>query len=807
MQKYYDEEEERFEDGEQQQRQFLANERLTVVDWVLAAVLSLAVFVGITVFAVPGLSPLAWDSAAVAAGLRPPMDVFPGFSRAIAHMLFLGGVSSGTTLLRVLGHVCAALTAGSVYLFLRAMIAMLVRGRLMFAARRYLVQRVAAAVGAAVFACSDPAWRAGQAFSAESFLILLTVLAVTPFILFLLNGRLVSAYLSMFLLGALAAETPLGLILLAICWFAYHMAVRHDALGEQMPLLDPLTSQTAKWNLTFFWSVGITAGIGLNCWSFLHMGGAATLTGGLPLAYGMRWWTVFMETAGSLGWVLAFVFCVLPFIVAIIMLPLAVSEEQFLPYHVGGLFFIAALVSFSQLSFASPVWFWTWGPLTEVRSVYILQFFLLLAAVTVAFFLTVMGVDACCRNHERLASFRVAEDDSADATAGQGGSRRHGVIVLGVVSAVLLAGVLPGRPQPVARQMLGIVDDFADEVLKECGDARCLFTDGAIDARLELGAAARGRKLVTIPMTSGDSEYEKLLRMRAAEDDEDRAVLGMDASTALRSWMRDKPARFAKCATMFGMELWCRDGLEVPPCSGTLMRPGMSEADIDAGAKAARKLGDRIVAMYDAGGIDSSAGERTLKAFTLVQWRLSRLARERAARADRAGRLEIAKAEQSLADRLDDRNAALKTLVKAAERRKDATLRQVTPREGLQLALLRADFALAHRYAGMVLAADPDNPDANFGSGMYFFQQEQWTRAEEALSACLKRKPAEPAVLNNLALAQMKQGRFDEAAANAAKALKLVPNSAEVKDTLATIENEKQKVKNGNSKDRRTKKD
>ena len=76
-------------DGDQQQKMFLADEHLTFVDWLVAASLAVLVFIGVTVFALPGLSPVAWDSTAVAAGLRPPVDVFPGFWRSIAHLAVL----------------------------------------------------------------------------------------------------------------------------------------------------------------------------------------------------------------------------------------------------------------------------------------------------------------------------------------------------------------------------------------------------------------------------------------------------------------------------------------------------------------------------------------------------------------------------------------------------------------------------------------------------------------------------------------------------------------------------------------------
>lgn len=788
MRSYYDEDEkDEGEDGQPTQRMFLPDERLRVMDWILAAALAALVFAGMSLYAFPGLVPEVWNDAAVAAGLRPPSDVFPGFWRVVVRLFFLGGVPAGEKCLCIAGRVCAALTSGMVYLFLRASLALLVRGRLRTSQRRYLVQYVASFLGAMFFACSDPAWRAGQAFTPGGLQVLLTLAAVTPFVMFMLDGSLFCAYSSMFLLGALAAETPLGFVLLAFCWIVFRMALRHDALCENMPLLEPLTAQTAKWNLTFFWGVGLAAGVVLNCWSFTKMGGAQALAqGGLPLAYLLRWWAIFTGTADSLGWVLAFVLCVLPFAVACLILPRAVDEENFLPYHVGAIVFVCGMVAYSQLSMVPQLWFWTWNPLTAVRSSYFLQMFLLLSACTVTYLVTVLGCDACCRNHAKLSSLRAMDDD-VEVPLDLPRGKRHGLVVLFVASAIFSVGVLPGRTLERTRELLGIIDAFAEEVLRECGDAECIFTDGAFDDRLELGAAAKGRKLVALSMMAPDSPYQRRLRLRAAADAEDRTVLSMGAPATLRSWQRDRPKRLEKAAFQLGFELWQRDGGEPPACSGTLARIGMDEKSRAEGVAAARDLAGRISTFHAAGGPDSTAGALAVEKFNLVQWRIARLARIRAGRADRAGDLATAKAEHDMADRLDDSNSALKRIVKEAESRRDGTLKQVTPREGLQLALLRADFALASRYAKPILDADPDDPDANFGVGMYFFQTKQWTLAADSLKACLRRKGKEPAVLNNLALALMHIGQFSEAEKRAKEALKLVPESAEVKATIAEI--------------------
>ena len=148
--------------------------------------------------------------------------------------------------------------------------------------------------------------------------------------------------------------------------------------------------------------------------------------------------------------------------------------------------------------------------------------------------------------------------------------------------------------------------------------------------------------------------------------------------------------------------------------------------------------------------------------------------------------------EIRISDTLDEKNASLKRILEGMARLRELTMRQMTPREGLQFALVRADFTLARKYAEPILDADPDDPNANFGMGMSYFMQEQFGRAEEYLQRCLKKNSKEPAVWNNIAVLQLRTGRLDEALKNAQKALSLIPDSAEVKDTIRQIEKAKQ---------------
>ena len=123
-------------------------ENLRGLDWLLALILASVMGGLLTRWAFPGLTPDAWDDAAIGAGLRPMQAIFPGFWNAIARGLYsLAGVSTGTFLLKILGRVFAGLTVGLVYLLLRQVLSITIRVRLQFSSRRFLVVRGVAVLG------------------------------------------------------------------------------------------------------------------------------------------------------------------------------------------------------------------------------------------------------------------------------------------------------------------------------------------------------------------------------------------------------------------------------------------------------------------------------------------------------------------------------------------------------------------------------------------------------------------------------------------------------------------------------------
>ena len=144
-------------------------------------------------------------------------------------------------------------------------------------------------------------------------------------------------------------------------------------------------------------------------------------------------------------------------------------------------------------------------------------------------------------------------------------------------------------------------------------------------------------------------------------------------------------------------------------------------------------------------------------------------------------------AETRLADELDSNNVALDNIRATMTWASKRKLERMTAREGLRVALNRADFALARPFAQSVLDVSPDDPSANFAIGMDFFVQGQYARAQTYLERCLKSLPNDPAVLNNLAQCHLRQGDAKGALSYAARALEVLPDAPEVKGTMESI--------------------
>ena len=144
--------------------------------------------------------------------------------------------------------------------------------------------------------------------------------------------------------------------------------------------------------------------------------------------------------------------------------------------------------------------------------------------------------------------------------------------------------------------------------------------------------------------------------------------------------------------------------------------------------------------------------------------------------------------DEQLANELDEWNDAVKHLMRLIDYERMRTFMQMTPYEGLRLSLRRADFVEARKYGATVLQIDPEDPEANFGTGMAFLMEEKFKEAEFYLERTLVRRPDEPAVLNNLSIIFRKTNRLEKALEYVKRAHELAPGNEEIARTLKDTE-------------------
>lgn len=778
-------------------------ERIGLGDLVIVGALAGLTWFFATIWSFPGLHPAIWQDASVASFTRPMATVTSGYWTAVATVVYkLFGISGAGTVLRLLGHICLAGIAVLIYAVLREWLAFAMRARPQISKRRTFVMRLASAIGATAFVCADPVWTAGQCFSETTLLIVLTLAALEFFFVFLRKGSIRYAYVCAAALGLMTAETSFGFFLLIVLLTVNGIIIKRMPAMES-PFFDPTVMEVGKWHLTFLFLVSAVIGVGVNCWTFVSHGGLAAngaSAGDLPIRYLLDYWSS-LTSAGSLGsWILWLGVCLLPFVVATIKYPSSADEEQFLSYSSGIIFFCCGLIVLCQSSFLPSLWFWTYFPM---GSQFLLSLGLFCCAATLALSLTILGVDVLCRDHERLANqvFGLipmqGEDEDYEGDYSSFGSKsaiffRRFCVVL--VPVLVLGVMIPGRVKRETREMLSIVNEAIGEIVTEAGDASYLFTDGKLDAGIELEAAHRGSPLRCYSLMPARSKYELNLRLRNMKDKEDYLSFEIDSAMGLRSWIRERTDRLNESAALLGFDLWKRDAKALPPMGGVLSRPagfGTDERRLEYVAKA-HDLISRILDIYarspNLKGCPDSVIRRT---FETVQWRLSRMCLYRADALALAGDSEGAVAEEELSNKLNDANAINRELSAMMIKRLEQMQRQPTLREGLQMALQRRDFMMGKAFAEMILKSDPEDPDANFALGMYYQLQGQLARAEQHLRRCLIRRPNNPTYFNNLAMLEIEMGKLEAAESNLKKALAIVPDAAAVLDTKLQLEKAK----------------
>ena len=740
------------------------------------------------------------EHLSVAAGLRPPTGTTALLWQYIAAPLCRNlGLQTAETVLRMAGHVSLGVLAVLTILLFEMLVPVsLRRGEHVVWWWRAWV-RIVLFQGSAIFCCSYPVWRTFGWFSPSALQALLVVLTTICVVIYFKVGRRPPLFAAFAIIGLLTADTPVGaVILFGLIALLY---LRWRLFGRQMDVVkleNPLANALLPWRLTLSFLGGVIVGTVLEVYAFGQLDGLVAFGwkswSDYALALPLRYLKALLNACSPAGIFIFLVVAVCPVLVELGFIKRATDDEKHLEYFDGLMFLVCCLIAFSQLTGANQLWFWTWaGEHGCVRDDVLKCVAVFLCSLAVLWALSVFTIELYLRNFRRITTLRfqdAAESaGAAEAFASLNRVQRIVRTVFFFLPVLILGCVIPFRAQRLERAMLGVVSDAACETAEECRDVKYLFTDGGLDAAVELAAAEKGGHLTALSMMGGSEDSREIyLRTRGVTNAEDKVLLKSGAPDVLRTWVRTRPDKAKDYAVQIGFELWQRHGRPMPACSGLVARPeGLSPEEATRGAEAARALARRVLAIYEWGNPDGTVDRSLRNAFLFAQWRLAILARHRANAYDEAGERELAMEDTQLADELDRKNAALDNIRATMAWASKRKLERMTAREGLRRGLSRADFALARPFALSVLDVSPDDPSANFAIGMDFFVQGQYVRAQTYLERCLKSRPNDPAVLNNLAQCHLRRGDPKGALPYAERALEILPNAHEVRRTVERI--------------------
>ncbi len=745
--------------------------------------IGLGVFVSslLAIFRCPISAPAVWQPLSEAIGLIPPDDPMPGLWRMIVAGL-AGWVGAGSidAALMWCGHLAIGICTACIYLIFGNVIMPLEQ----LALRRRVnwsrhVLYILAGIGTLLVAFSEPVWRMGQTFLPETLELLVTLPAVLLFVMFLRTGRLLLVGFAVTLCGVLAGESVAGVLLgLAVLVATYFSAFL--TCGTQFTFANLVVRFVSMWRLIGVFLLGYVLMVTANCMVFSQMGGLEAHDW-KPVDLVIRVFHLYgiqvVSAATPVAWFAAVFFVFVPFGVTLHLMKRAADDDKFLRYGDGLIILACSVLAILQLSPFSSFWFWTWSAVHRQVSGYLLGLFAILNALTATFGCVVFCCEIYFRNIRRIAARRFPDDteEAAAKRALESVSKLRRVFrwMFWSFMALLLCAVALRLPCTTARVLLGIVDDYLDQVVDEAGDADVLFTDGYLDRGVELRAAARGKKLVALPFLEDNSVYRQKCRQRGGADQEDRDMLAYGSADLLRTWANAKPERLSSMATQIGLELWKRQGRKMPTCAGLLARTaGLDAQAVSNGCARAWALAERILTLRkDNPDLDGNADRLLADLFLHIQWRVAWFCHRRSEQADHADDLVLSEKEEKLGTALDEANPSLSRMRQRASGLTVWQTGRLMPREGLRIGLERLDFVMARQYAQKVLQTNPDYTPANFAMGMSYLKEEQYNKAASYLRRCVEKNPNDIRAWNNLAVVYQRQGSLDEALAAAERAL------------------------------------
>ena len=575
----------------------------------------------------PSTNPACWDDLAAAAGLRPAAAYTGGLVRAI-YAVFFSCLPQGAALEAIRGAgglaygVTAFLACETLSLLCGGWMDLLcrtIRGRLVVA--------VALVTAALAFVCSDPVWYSFQNLEADGLRILLALVGLCFQLLFVASHRRRYTVIAMFAWALVAGDSLWG-ILGALSLPVTVFFVSRNASSDER-LSNPLARMTLNRALTAIFLV----------------------TFSLVAAASCIWWRTFGLEASSFSSVLGYIrdmaFAArdaVPWTVAVLSIPVvlvpvavsrvlrnrAIDDEQFMPVNVGCTYIVLGLLAWTQLAGAKSLHFTSWVSAGDSVNAFVHAVLMFLMSLTLYWTILVLGTAIFLKRPQVIARFRYADAvatlEGRQAVEMMQRACRFFLPLVASLPFVVLLTILPFRYERTLLGMLSVVRDGLVQTVDECSGRTRVFTDGKLDAGLELEAFRRGSRLFTVSLLAGNAPDACALRDRGITAPEDLEASARGPVNLLRTWANDNPQRLSDAAVQLAFELWHGNTNRLVGLGLVALPPG---APVPPSAEAfvarGRDLGTRIVALYDEGSPDRAGTPFLREIFRDVQWRLSRL--------------------------------------------------------------------------------------------------------------------------------------------------------------------------------------
>ena len=218
--------------------------------------------------------------------------------------------------------------------------------------------------GAALFCLAQPVWQEFRWFSPVALQVLLSAVAALLCVRHIRTNSRGPLYASFAIIGFVAADTPVGILLLVMAFVG--VMVRNRLQGSGLWLVpdeNPLALLRVRSRASMVFFFGALAGTVLEVAAFLSLDGLAAFgwTAGeyackVPLIYIKS----FFAMCSPVGALFLTAVAVLPILIELKLLVKATDDEKLLSYFHGMTFLVCGIVAFSQFAGMKGLWFWTW---------------------------------------------------------------------------------------------------------------------------------------------------------------------------------------------------------------------------------------------------------------------------------------------------------------------------------------------------------------------------------------------------------------------------------------------------------------